>query len=360
MIAEDIGIDMDNVQYDAYGEPFVVLDEGLINEAVYVSDLNEDSYSTPSTTPKSDYNSFDPDKDNHQLEQAKFGEDDKTDDAAATAGYIIYKLSSKSTAHYQWVLNDSLPNITLSSGSEVYVGIILDQLYDQHATAKVEVDNKSAYDTEVAEAAKIANGTEGDLKYTHVKSPSTTGNGFNPNNTLYKITGSTVTFAPGEWSNVTYGSQVVGNYMNNNCNVKVIATAAKKVIFTKWSSSGLEDSEGNNEPYTDSGYLSLGGTGSNSNCAIVLNVNEGDIIKVTARSSGSATRPLVFEETVGTTTTTTKKTVAASGDPATVVTYEATQSGPVYIYSGNSGIKVYKISVAAGTTSTTSTTTTGE
>lgn len=84
--------------------------------------------------------------------------------------------------------------------------------------------------------------------------------------------------------------------------------------------------------------LALGGSGSEDYRAVAFDVKGEAVIKVTAKSSGSSTRTLVVAGDNG------KELAEISAEPNAQTTAAAINyTGKVYIYSGNSGINIYKV-----------------
>jgi len=86
--------------------------------------------------------------------------------------------------------------------------------------------------------------------------------------------------------------------------------------------------------------LALGGTGSKTYRAVSIPVSGSTTIKVTAKSSGSATRTLTFVNDSGNQVGKMDCTSALSTGSVTI-----NGTGTIYIYSTNSGINIYKIQV---------------
>ncbi len=91
---------------------------------------------------------------------------------------------------------------------------------------------------------------------------------------------------------------------------------------------------------TYSKYLALGGAGSTSYRAMKCTVSGTTTVKVVAKSSGSATRTLVVKDSSGNTLASFSCTSTAQELSATI-----NYTGDIYIYSTNSGINVWKLSL---------------
>jgi uncharacterized repeat protein (TIGR01451 family) len=168
MAAESLGIDPDKILWNEFGEPYVLLDEEVAEKAEFVSEdaaklmdhtetamTDIDPNDTPQTTQK-DFAGV--------LEAAGFGDDSINYDNA----YTIFKLTGGS---YRWkIFDNTFPRMTLSSSSKVYVGLIIDQLYDQHAKAALKLEGDADAD-KASIAAPKADSPDGSgtLRYTHVK-----------------------------------------------------------------------------------------------------------------------------------------------------------------------------------------------
>jgi hypothetical protein len=347
IIAEGLELDPSNILWDENGSPYVIVDAELEAQAVVFSldekVSNMTDVSDDTSTVKTSASSF-----SGGAEAAtEFTDYNKN-------GYAIYKLSSSSSVNYKLTLKDTLPHITLTDGAEVYIGIIVDQLYDRKATATLNLSETPEYeDFTVAEAAKTA-GADGNnnLRYTHVDSSQVKNKDgehtFNSNSTLYKFTkGASVVFNATAWK-AKAGSSITENLMSpeNTENstsskniLRVNATSAKSVKFVDGNRT-IDDTS-----YT--GYLSLAGTGQPSYRSVLVNVKVGQTITIVATSGGTSPRTLVLS---GTDAKNPYETMTVPINSATTMsaytnTWTSTVDGPVYIYSSGSGINIYEISV---------------
>ncbi len=320
MIAESLGIDPANVEYDENGLPYVVMDEELQNEAFAFSEA-------ASGTTSSDFV-----KGDTELLDSGFA------DGTATAGYVIYKL--KGTAQYTIELNDNIPHLTMTSGAKAYVGIVIDQLYDQNATATLELSDEVSYDDTMITAATAAS----EKNYTKVVSPFQKG-GFSIG-ALMKLTAG----KPMYFDNfVEETTKTTSSLVNANNTMKITATNGKNITVN------VNDAENTYSYYGWKGdtveemsyktYLGLNGSGRKDYRSIVVNVDAGAKLRFIASSTGDDERTLVIEDSAGN-----KQTVVApaksAADPTAalesqVVTVET--AGAVYIYSAGSGINVYSV-----------------
>jgi hypothetical protein len=330
MIAQMLELSEDDILYDENGRAYVLMYTG---NAASLSDDSSSEDKTNATSGTDNDSSGFTDKDD-----AEFG------DAGATSGYQIYKLPKDNNKTYTWQINDPLPHVTLSENSEVYIGIIIDQLYDRNAYAKLELTDKASYDTTIADAANIANNGKdgkGDLQYTHVSSPSVTEAGkvvFNSKSVLYKVESGIYKFDGDSWG-YSDSTSVVSNMLNKAGTVKIKATSSKNLNFKKSNVTILGDKK-------YSGYLQLNGTGCSDYRSVVINVKPGQTISVIALSSGGSARTLNAVDRdgnlLGTLTAPGKSATEISGNTFKV---PSDYSGPVYIYSAGSGINIYEISV---------------
>lgn len=315
IIAESLGLDPESVRYDDYGCPYVVIDEAVENEAFALSEGTVTAQSGAVTTQDSFTGS--------ELNSSVFANDNDTE------GYAIFKLGG--TKQYSMTITDNLPHITLAEGAEAYVGIIIDRLYDQKATATLECSDKQTYSDEMLEDAMKASEDE----YVGVKSPFQKGD-FSVG-TLMKLT-----------SGKTYGftgfeeGDHVSDISNANNTMKLTAASGKKIT--------VHTGNGNTEYGNWSGitYLKLNGSGRNDYRSIVVNVNAGTAIEVHARSAANKERTLIIEDSQGNKQ---ELTVPAKDAENTAIAEKWSKAitigagGPVYIYSKGSGIDVFEIVV---------------
>lgn len=315
MIAESLGLDPESVLYDDYGCPYVVVDEDLASEAFELSEEAVVSENSAVTTQDSFTNST--------LSVAGF------DDAETTEGYAIFKLSG--TKQYSMEIKDNLPHITLAEGAEAYVGIIIDQLYDQKATAELTCNEDADYGDEMLELADKSSND----KYVGVKSPFQKGD-FSIGALMKLTSGKAYDFTG--FAGGTYKSDIT----NANNTMKLTATSGKAIVV---------EEKGTTEYGTWSGtkYVNLKGSGRNDYRSIVVNVAENTTLEIHARSGKDGEeRTLVIEDSKGNKQTLTVP--AKKADKSTISsmwnkTITVENAGLVYIYSQNSGIDIFEIVV---------------
>jgi hypothetical protein len=241
----------------------------------------------------------------------------------------------------------------------------MDQLYDQHADFDIKLsDDEYAGDENLAvDAAKIADGNgSGYLRYTHVNSPAKTGL-FTQNNVLYKIKP-----AQGESKTIVFNADTWGTEAGKTTKFTSshvdLAGSSKVVVASEGKSVSVQDFGTGNERTFDGttykGWMQLGGSGSVTSRAIALNVklNAGATITVDAVSSSASGDPrtlIVAYKDPETDKTVQLGTIGAPNSSSNnsmnlskTVTLNEAFNGPIYIYSKNSGINVYGITVTNG------------
>ncbi len=97
--------------------------------------------------------------------------------------------------------------------------------------------------------------------------------------------------------------------------------------------------------------LALGGSGSTSYRSVSAKVSGTSTIKITARSSGSASRTLNIADSKGNVLGT-----ISCGSSAALGSVTINYNGTVYIYSANSGINIYKVQIDSKSTNVETTT----
>ena len=317
LIAEGLGIDPAAIQYNEYGEPYVVMDEELQEEAFAFSEATESTGTT--------YENF-----TGELTESGFK------DAYDTNGYAIYKLAG--TQQFEMSFADNIPHITLEAGSKAYVGIVIDQLYDRDAVAELAISDVATADDTMINAVTAAS----DQDYTNVKSP------FQKNRftvgALMKMTYNKPLYFN---SFTTETTKYTSDIINADNSMKVTATSGKNITvnmrsynYYAWSGASIEE-------YTYDSYLSLNGSGRKDYRSIVLNVPAEAILRVIAKSSGSDDRTLIVEDSTGAT----QSIVVPGSDNNNVSGVLAEQhvtianGGAVYLYSAGSGIDVFSVEI---------------
>lgn len=367
IVAESLGIDPSNISWNDYGEPYVIMDEAVEEQAVYLSSKSEKNVVEPTT--KNDVKTKESDFNLGESTPAPFA------DAAATPGYAIFRIpipthktmaDAKSAQKYIWEIEDAIPEVTLREGSTIYVGVIMDQLYDRNAVGEL-VLSKEAPTGETADQTKVAienanggkegaDGKGGNVRYTHVLSPSQNNNRvingakFGAGNASYVLSKGTYLFDPDTWGfevdpSTKLSANITTKVEHSSGSIRINATAATD-SYVNFKKSGIDITDENNNKTHYNGYLQLNGTGSLDARSVALSVNPNMTIKVIALSGSTTDRTLLVENKNGEEIA--KLTAPNKGNNSTGTNYTfntGNNSGTIYLRSNKSGINIFAIIV---------------
>lgn len=252
-------------------------------------------------------------------------------------------LNAADTDALSWTIKESsITEMTLSSSAEVYVGIILDGIYDKEAHAQLMLDGSIPTTNPTADRATSDVGNANQI---NVANPNTTLGG--------TVTEPTPTLEPTtEYTWTEYSMTDLYNDLKET-NGKIAVTTKWKELTIYATTDKPVSVEAYNKTLTDgtetTHRLKFGGTGKidgeNSCRVIAVDLQVGQKIKVdVASASGSGIGRYIMLTNADKTIELMNEEAPTSGTKECVSRAVET-GGTYYIYSGNSGINVHRISI---------------
>jgi hypothetical protein len=289
-------------------------------------------------------------------------------DGSDVTEYAIYKADNNQGTKTFNIKDSGFPMI--AANTTVYIGLIIDQLYDQNATANLYFDQDGGVDVDnTTEDAAQSNGTATSHRMTITASTNTT---------FTEIASGTYGF--GEFYNAD-NTDIIAETLSNDGMIKLLADDHQKdgtttydhnisVKSGNWTLAEAnvvkEDGVEKVVPVTGSDLgtfttrIQLNGTGKPQNGyrAVAVKLKAGQTLSVYAASANSSSnRTLVIgtlnEKNKAVALTETDVPAEQYDNPNSsdkkllvgVATYTATEDGTYYIYSKSSGINLYAINV---------------